>query len=161
MTRAIKVTLHIYIHTLIRTESARSSIWPFQHCCYSLFPIQKYVAVGELGKATDTLDATGSIIQEKDFGIRFNENYQLLQLPFRSAALVVFIFFFVCRSRYQSQPWGEAESFYWRHYASSSTVSVAFSRLEQFLVVWTVVNQSPHFFIIGTKTFGHMKMLPS
>lgn len=29
---------------------------------------QKYVAVGELGKATDTLDATGSVILEKDFG---------------------------------------------------------------------------------------------
>lgn len=28
---------------------------------------KKYVAVGELGKATDTLDATGSVIQEKDF----------------------------------------------------------------------------------------------
>lgn len=29
---------------------------------------QKYVAVGELGKATDTLDATGSVVLEKDFG---------------------------------------------------------------------------------------------
>lgn len=29
---------------------------------------QKYVAVGELGKATDTLDATGSVILEKDYG---------------------------------------------------------------------------------------------
>ncbi|XP_047464794.1 probable tRNA pseudouridine synthase 1 [Mugil cephalus] len=29
---------------------------------------KKYVAVGELGKATDTLDATGSVILEKDFG---------------------------------------------------------------------------------------------
>lgn len=29
---------------------------------------QKYVAVGELGKATDTLDATGSVTLEKDFG---------------------------------------------------------------------------------------------
>ncbi|XP_039991973.1 probable tRNA pseudouridine synthase 1 [Xiphias gladius] len=28
---------------------------------------KKYVAVGELGKATDTLDATGSVILEKDF----------------------------------------------------------------------------------------------
>lgn len=29
---------------------------------------QKYVAVGELGKATDTLDATGMVILEKEFG---------------------------------------------------------------------------------------------
>ncbi|CAN9508718.1 unnamed protein product [Ophioblennius macclurei] len=29
---------------------------------------KKYVAVGELGKATDTLDATGSVVLEKDFG---------------------------------------------------------------------------------------------
>lgn len=29
---------------------------------------QKYVAVGELGKATDTLDATGIVILEKEFG---------------------------------------------------------------------------------------------
>lgn len=28
---------------------------------------KKYVAVGELGKATDTLDATGSVVLEKDF----------------------------------------------------------------------------------------------
>ncbi|XP_028286761.1 pseudouridylate synthase TRUB1 isoform X2 [Parambassis ranga] len=28
---------------------------------------KKYIAVGELGKATDTLDATGSVILEKDF----------------------------------------------------------------------------------------------
>ncbi|XP_041671923.1 probable tRNA pseudouridine synthase 1 isoform X2 [Cheilinus undulatus] len=28
---------------------------------------KKYVAVGELGKATDTLDASGSVTQEKDF----------------------------------------------------------------------------------------------
>lgn len=44
--------------------------------------IQKYVAVGELGKATDTLDATGSVTQEKDFGIRLNENEHLFQLAF-------------------------------------------------------------------------------
>lgn len=30
--------------------------------------VQKYVAVGELGKATDTLDATGIVILEKKFG---------------------------------------------------------------------------------------------
>lgn len=30
--------------------------------------LQKYVAVGELGKATDTLDASGIVILEKDFG---------------------------------------------------------------------------------------------
>ncbi|KAI3365331.1 hypothetical protein L3Q82_010430, partial [Scortum barcoo] len=29
---------------------------------------KKYVAVGELGKATDTLDASGSVVLEKDFG---------------------------------------------------------------------------------------------
>lgn len=29
---------------------------------------QKYVAVGEFGKATDTLDATGSVTLEKGFG---------------------------------------------------------------------------------------------
>lgn len=29
---------------------------------------QKYLAVGELGKATDTLDATGSVVLEKTFG---------------------------------------------------------------------------------------------
>ncbi|XP_071760982.1 pseudouridylate synthase TRUB1 [Centroberyx gerrardi] len=28
---------------------------------------KKYIAVGELGKATDTLDATGSVVLEKDF----------------------------------------------------------------------------------------------
>ncbi|KAK2815449.1 hypothetical protein Q5P01_025916 [Channa striata] len=29
---------------------------------------KRYIAVGQLGKATDTLDATGSVILEKDFG---------------------------------------------------------------------------------------------
>ena len=33
-----------------------------------IFIFQKYVAVAELGKATDTLDATGIVILEKDFG---------------------------------------------------------------------------------------------
>lgn len=33
-----------------------------------LLCFQKYVAVGELGKATDTLDATGIVTLEKDFG---------------------------------------------------------------------------------------------
>lgn len=35
--------------------------------CFVCF--QKYVAVGELGKATDTLDATGIVILEKEFGM--------------------------------------------------------------------------------------------
>ena len=39
-----------------------------------VFIFQKYVAVGELGKATDTLDATGSVILEKDFGNTENTN---------------------------------------------------------------------------------------
>lgn len=29
---------------------------------------KKYTAVGELGKATDTFDATGSVVQEKGYG---------------------------------------------------------------------------------------------
>lgn len=36
------------------------------HECDVIF--QKYIAVGELGKATDTLDATGSVILEENFG---------------------------------------------------------------------------------------------
>lgn len=32
------------------------------------FLFKKYTAVVELGKATDTLDATGKVILEKDFG---------------------------------------------------------------------------------------------
>lgn len=37
---------------------------------------QKYVAVGELGKATDTLDATGSVVLEKDFGKHWSICYR-------------------------------------------------------------------------------------
>lgn len=33
-----------------------------------LFPSQKYTAIGLLGKATDTLDATGKVTEEKPYG---------------------------------------------------------------------------------------------
>lgn len=36
--------------------------------------LQKYIAVGELGKATDTLDATGSVVGEKDFGKKYKSS---------------------------------------------------------------------------------------
>ncbi|KAG7226562.1 hypothetical protein INR49_003719 [Caranx melampygus] len=36
---------------------------------------KKYLAVGELGKATDTLDATGSVVMEKNFGNKANTNH--------------------------------------------------------------------------------------
>ncbi|XP_016530134.1 pseudouridylate synthase TRUB1 isoform X1 [Poecilia formosa] len=35
--------------------------------CILIISLKKYVAVGELGKATDTLDATGTVIMEKVF----------------------------------------------------------------------------------------------
>lgn len=53
----------------IFADFTSSNKWPFLPSAV-LFFIQKYVAVGELGKATDTLDATGSVIQEKGFGKR-------------------------------------------------------------------------------------------
>lgn len=34
----------------------------------SLIPSQKYTAIGMLGKATDTLDATGKVTEEKPYG---------------------------------------------------------------------------------------------
>jgi len=34
------------------------------------FPSQKYTAIGLLGKATDTLDATGRVTEEKPYGKR-------------------------------------------------------------------------------------------
>ena len=45
------------------------------HLIYRLFS-QKYTAVGELGKATDTLDATGAVVQEKSYGERCYEKYK-------------------------------------------------------------------------------------
>lgn len=64
----------------------------------------------------------------------------------------VLVIFGICRSCNQGRPWGEAESFYWGHNASSSTVSIALSRLEQSSVVGTVVNQMSELFIIRTLT---------
>lgn len=38
---------------------------------------QKYIAVGEFGKATDTLDATGSVTLEKGFGKSIHLIFQI------------------------------------------------------------------------------------
>lgn len=62
---------------------------------FFFFCPQKYVAVGELGKATDTLDATGSVIQEKDFGKCWNENDNLFGPTFWSAKLIFYSCVFV------------------------------------------------------------------
>lgn len=47
-----------------------SGLHKAKQMCACVF--QKYLAVGELGKATDTLDATGSVVMEKNFGNKAN-----------------------------------------------------------------------------------------
>uniref|UniRef100_A0A8C7Y2P6 tRNA pseudouridine(55) synthase n=1 Tax=Oryzias sinensis TaxID=183150 RepID=A0A8C7Y2P6_9TELE len=80
---------------------------------------KKYVAVGELGKATDTLDATGSVVLEKGFGketvLRFD--------PSASSYPCLVCAPPPCRTHHQAGRGGEAEVFHWGHHAGSPATS--------------------------------------
>ncbi|PWA14140.1 hypothetical protein CCH79_00016715 [Gambusia affinis] len=55
----------------------------------------KYVAVGELGKATDTLDATGTVVMEKEFGKCFKLSLKH-SFPFQQQSSYMFLQGYSC-----------------------------------------------------------------
>lgn len=87
---------------------------------------QKYRAVGELGKATDTLDVTGNVVEEKSYGKNHNFMAALVKsewISHRSRCIKVSTCFFFSRSHHKRGFWGEAEAVYWWNYAGSTSVS--------------------------------------
>lgn len=76
---------------------------------------QKYVAVGEFGKATDTLDATGSVTLEKGFG-KFDRHGRIickLRFLLYRLSLSESCFHTFSRTHNQAGRRGKAESFHW------------------------------------------------
>lgn len=99
---------------------------------HMLCVFQKYVAVGEFGKATDTLDATGSVTLEKGFGKSIHSIFQIhrhsriickLRFLLYRLSLSESCFHTFSRTHNQAGRRGKAESFHWWHHASASAVS--------------------------------------
>lgn len=88
---------------------------------------KKYTTVGELGKATDTFDATGNVVQEKSYGM-YNRYFNLdaIIMISRHHMHWFFCLFFHSRSHNKRGFWREAESVHWWNHAGAPSVSLQF-----------------------------------
>lgn len=70
--------------------------------------------MGELGKATDTLDATGSVTLETDFGNTASSSHSFISIQQPSVFIKgIQIVFLPCRAHNQGGHGREAEIIYW------------------------------------------------